>query len=121
MATKPCNNQEVCYKASSDSEFDGTKCLNIADIVITGQLRNFQATPPGDTEQKFDFEIEKIEKGKLANVKNMSFQTGCWVGSDLSVPIGDIKKQKGLFFRLYLKKSNKEKSGFRIIHYQNLK
>jgi hypothetical protein len=117
FAVKPCNNVELCQRGE---EFDRIKCMVFSKMVIVGKVTGFHAKPPGLVNQKFNIEIEKVEKGHHADLGGSSFRTGCSRDSDLSVPLGDVKKNAGSKFRFYLSKSKKEKSGFKVIHYEAL-
>jgi len=118
-AIKPCNNVSHCYNDPISQDFDRATCLAMADIVVTGQIRSLRAKPSSNVDQTFDIEIEKAEKGNPANLKERHFETACF-DAELSVGLVTDKKQKDSRFRFYLKKSNKEKSGFRVIHFEKL-
>lgn len=113
LATKDCNNIELCYQGHTMLETNQTKCEELADMIFLGQVKKHEDSTVATI-------VEKIEKGEKKDLKTTTFKIGCLAGEDLSALLGNVKKSKGPKFRFYLKKSLKEESGYRIIHYMNL-
>ncbi len=118
---KPCNNVELCQNELNSLTTDSVKCEKLADLIFIGTLKFPEKNSIQNINQNLEIELDKIEKGNRLDLKVINFQIGCWVGDDTSVPLGDVKKSKGPRFRFYLKKSLKDPSGFKIIHYEIFK
>jgi hypothetical protein len=108
-AIKPCNNAEAC-------EDRLPQCFAQSDLIVEGSLKK----APSSSENHFEIKIDKAVKGDIALLKLHRFEIGCWVGSDLSTMLGDVKIKNFSKFRFYMKPSKAEKSGFKIIYYEGI-